>query len=221
MHLSLIHVYSTSVCMFIFLWGCVFVSCEHLTAFGRTLAEPASQHDHWSSVTWQIRPWIKKKVVNGPRRRHRKSSTTQTRWVRGIHRMLWAWRIKLKHRGKLTLRKKRRSWKAFYEYVYVLLNSVWACVILGSGVGAAEVQQQGRMLEFCLAWDGERPSTRPGRQSFWGGIAYRGHLGCGARRTVGQEKSCVLDEPLCQRSLLVREGGAKILNVIFFRLLES
>lgn len=225
-YLSLSHVYSTSVCMFICLWGCVFVSCEHLTPFGRTLAEPGSQHDHWSSVTWQIRPWIKKKKTC-KRAKEKAQEIEHHPNPLGARNPQDAVSLEDKteaQRKSYIKKKKRRRWKAFYEYVCVLLNSVWACVILGSGVVAAEVRQQGRMLEFCLAWDGEKHTGQaPGLvdRASGGGCSIQRSSWMWGKKHRGAGKELCFGWAISQRSLWVLEGGAKILNVLFFWLLES
>lgn len=62
-------------------------------------------------------------LANGPKGRHRKSSTTKTHWVCTIHRMLLGQRRKKKIRRQLAL--KNRKLQGFW-FQCVLLNSVWA-----------------------------------------------------------------------------------------------
>ena len=102
--------------------------------------------------------------ANGLKRRHRKSSATKNSL--GVQKPQGAAGLKetLKHREDSLHQKnmkknppkkpqtKTKKGLAFDSSVcvFVLLNSVSACVIFGSGAVAEEVQQE--VGEFCLAW---------------------------------------------------------------------
>lgn len=158
----------------------------HLTPLGRTLAERASQHDHWSSVTWQIRAWMG--TCKWAKEKAQEIKYHQN--PLGAQNPQDAARLKnrLKHRGQLTL--KNRKLEGFWFQCVCVIKQRLGCVIFGSGVVAEEVQPQGGMLEFCLAWDREtqRPTAGPGRQTFRGVRAHRGHLEfCATNTVAGKE----------------------------------
>lgn len=110
-----------------------------------------------------------------------------------------------KHRGKLSLGEGCRP----FSCVCVLKDRLGR-VIPGSsmeGAGSKGGVLPGMSRRHTHTHT-HRPTTWTCRQIAAGSVlTCRGHLGFGARRTVGQEKSFPFGTAICQRSPVVPKGG--------------
>lgn len=119
---------------------CEHAYCVHPMAPGWTLTKQGSQHDHWSSVTWQMKPW--KGTCNCSKGKaqeikcHPKPS--------GVQNPQDAARLgdRLKRWRQLRFKKKK-------------LEALWSVCVMKQYIGLCYLWQRkcspGRMLEFCLA----------------------------------------------------------------------
>lgn len=170
---------------------CEHAYCVHPMAPGWTLTKQVSQHDHWSSVTWQMKPW--KGTCNCSKGKaqeikcHPKPS--------GVQNPLDAVRLgdRLKRWRQLRFKKKtnkKKRWRPCDQFV--LWNNILGCVIFGSGSAAP-----GGCWSFVLPKTDRHRGQPPGLvgRGVGGGSIQRSAL-LNGRNSVWQEKSCWLEETL-------------------------